>query len=152
MHWIGAQREKRFAMHFSMMQNPPCVMQYVNCRASPGRHVLTSHLTPTRCLWASPWHGQTLPCGALGSLDHLTKWAGQEAGSRWGTDQQMKREMCPIKTMLLLDKKAVGSVYFFPDLFLPPLSLQNTSLKSYPPGTSQWMTKPHSKEKTQILI
>lgn len=35
MHWIGAQGEKRFTMHFSMMWNPLCVLRYVDYRRIP---------------------------------------------------------------------------------------------------------------------
>lgn len=141
MHWTGAQREKRLVMHFSMMQNP-----HVSCNTSTeeghlSRHVLTSHLTPTRCLWASPWHvqkGQILPCRVLGSLDHLIKWVGQQADDRWGTNPRMKREMCPIWGTPLQGRKKLGSVYFSSDLFLPPFKRRKHLLQSYPPGISQW--------------
>lgn len=147
MHWTGAQREKRLVMHFSMMQNP-----HVSCNTSTeeghlSRHVLTSHLTPTRCLWASPWHvqkGQILPCRVLGSLDHLIKWVGQQADDRWGTNPRMKREMCPIRGTPLQGRKKLGSVYFSSDLFLPPFKRRKHFLQSYPPGISQW---PHPIQK-----
>lgn len=61
--------------------------------------------------------GHIVPCGAGDSLDHLTKRGGQEAG-RWGTDRQMTRETHPIQSVLPLGGKELGSVYFFPDLFL----------------------------------
>lgn len=120
LNWCSEREEACHA--FQPDAKPPeCCAICQPHKDSPSRHVITRHSSSTRCLWASPQcvqKEQILPCKALGSLDHLTKWKGQEAASTWGTEiKQMKKEMHPVQSMLLMGKKEQGSIYFFPGLF-----------------------------------